>query len=297
MKTSSLFISLRVRLIAIILFTLCSLGKAQSVGKDLETGLTSRGTGLSCDLVYLSDGVDEIKRNTFIYGETYYVNFDGMDGFVREDRRAFPDMQLLIVSDQGDTALLMRDMYADYEEGIDFDPMDLYAEVTVANPIHSGTNYTLHVHIGDKKGVGTFRTSLDFSVVRDERIVLESSDLSCREVYLFSLEDGHTITDGSCGFNETVYFLFEGLEGFSVSSGQVQLGLSMLVRDAEGNIILDEADLFGDARQNYEDVHQQIASSLILTGTQIANPVHYEVRIWDKQGQAWINAATELVVE
>jgi hypothetical protein len=282
---------------ACMLVFLCSQTFAQSVQKDLETGLTSSGKGLSCNQVYLSDGENIIKRNTFIYGETYYVNFESMDGFVRENRRAFPDMQLLIVDGQGDTSLLEKDMYSGYKDGIDFDPMDLYAEVTVADPIHSGTVYSLIVNISDKKGVGTFRTSLDFSVVRDERIRVEGAGLTCRELYLFSQNSGHTLTTGRMGFDETVYLLFEGLEGMTAHEGQVQLGLSMLVKDAVGRVILDEPDLFGDGSLSYADVHAQVAPSLILSGSQIENPVHCTIRIWDKRGDGWIQASTELVVE
>lgn len=270
---------------------------AQNVHKDLESGLTSRTKGLSFDQIYLSDGQQIIRRNAFIYGETYYVNFEAMRGFTRETGNAFPDMQILIVGENGDTALYINDLYAGYEDGIENDPLDLYAEITVADPMHSGHDYALYVDISDKKGEGSLRASLDFSVQRNQRIEVESVQLSSREIYLFSQQTGHTITDGKAGFNETIYLLFEGLDGFSVRDRQVQLGMSMLVRDGEGNIILDEADLFGDAYQSYEDIHEQVASSLVLTGTEIANPVQFEVRVWDKNGSGWIHAATELVVE
>ena len=270
---------------------------AQSVMKDLETGLTARGKSLSCDQVYLSDGEQIIKRNTFFYGETYYVNFDGLEGFNREDGRAFPDMQLLVVGEEGDTMLYYTDMYADYEEGIENDPLDLYAEVTVADPMHSGRHYTLYLIISDKKGEGTFKADLDFIAARDENILVESEKLSYREIYLFLPESGLTITDGKAGFNETIYFLFEGLDGFSVRDGQVEMGLSMLIKDGEGNVILEEPDLFENSSQPYEDVNLQVASSLILTGSEVANPVYYEVRIWDKEHSAWIKASTELLIE
>lgn len=284
-------------LLPVLLAFVYSCNFAQSIEKDLETGLTTRGKGLSCEQVYLSDGENVIKRNTFTYGETYFVSFDGMDGFVRENAHAFPDMQLLVVGEQGDTALFVRDMYADYQDGIALDPMVLYAEVTVADPIHSEAQYTLLVNISDKKGEGTFRASLDFTVHKDDRIKLEGEGLRCREIYLFSQQGGHTITDGRTGFNETIYLLVEGLEGLEVQDGQVQMGLSMLVKDAEENVILDEADLFGDHPLNYADVHEQVAPNLVLSGSQIANPVFCTIRIWDKKGRGWISASYELVVE
>ncbi len=293
----SLHSTLRDLSLAILLFSVYSCNFAQSVEKDLQSGLITRGNGLSCNDVYLSDGEKIIKRNTFIYGETFYVNFDGMEGFERVGESAFPDMRLTIVSEHGDTAMHLNDLYAAYKEGIDLSLLQLHAEVTVANPVHSGETYTLYVDIKDKRGKGSYAATLDFTVVRDDRIQLSGKQLSSREIYLFSQQRGLTITNGQAGFDENIYLLFEGLEGFAVNAGQVQLGLSMLVKDADGNVILDEADLFGDSPLNYEDVHPQVASNFILTGSQVANPVSLVVRIWDKGSSAWISASTEIVIE
>jgi len=283
--------------VSLLLFTFYSCNFAQSVEKDLQTGLSTRGDGLSCDQVYLSDGEKIINRNTFIYGETYYVNFDGMKGFESVNEHAFPDMQLLIVSEQGDTMLNLHDLYADYKEGIEGSPLQLYAEVTVADPMHSEGSYILSVNIGDKKGDGSYKAGFKFSVVRDEKSYFESNQVSSKEIYLFSQQRGHTITNGFAGFNEDIYLLFEGVEGFSVQEGQVQLGLSMVVKDADGNVILDEPDLFGNTGISYDDVHAQVAPNFILTGSQIENPISCVVRIWDKRSTAWISASTELIIE
>ena len=252
---------------------------------------------LSCEEVYLSDEEKIIERNSFIYGETFYVNFAGMDGFKRKGESAFPEMQLLIVSEQGDTVLHLDDLYARYAEGIELSPLDLHTEVTVANPVHSRGNYTLHANIRDKRGSGTMSSTLEFSVVRDERIKTSGNKFTSMEIYLFSQKRGLTITNGQAKFNENIYLLFEGLEGFSMEDGQVFLGLSIAVKDADGNVILDEADLFGDAVLSYDDAHTQLSPNFILRGTYVANPVSFSVRIWDKRSSAWISASTELFVE
>ncbi|MEA3461760.1 MAG: hypothetical protein U9R49_07765 [Bacteroidota bacterium] len=133
-------------------------------------------------------------------------------------------------------------------------------------------------------------------MVRDEGIQVSGEQVTSREIYLFSQQRGHTITDGKAEFNENIYLLFEGLEGFSVVDGQVLLGLSMVVNDADGNVILDEADLFGESGFNYSDVHSQVSSHFILTGSEVANPVSCTVRIWDKRSSAWISASTEIEI-
>jgi len=297
MKLNSITVTIRDLLVVSLLFIFYSCNFAQSVERDLQTGLTTRGNGLSCESVYLSDGKLIIKRNAFIYGEIFYVNFDGIDGFKRDGQNAFPDMQLLVVGEQGDTALYLTDLYAAYTEGIEFSPLELYAEVTVADPMHTGGTYTLYVNIGDKRGDGTFKSTLEFTVVRDEKIKVESKQVSSREIYLFSQQRGLTITNGLAGFNENIYLLFEGLDGFAVTDGQVELGLSLVVKDVEGNVVLDEPDLLGGSSRSFEDVHMQLAPNFILTGSQIANPISCKVRIWDKRSEAWISAYTELVVE
>jgi len=280
--------------LVLIAFDSCQF--AQSVEKDLATGMSTRGEGLSCEKVYLSDGENVIKRNTFVYGEVFYVNFDGLEGFVRDGQGAFPSMQLIIVSSQGDTVLFVNDMYNEFLQGIQNDPLDLYGEVTVADPIHSGGEYALYVNIRDKMGKGTFRATLKFDVVSDERISINSNQVSVDEIYLFSQQRGRTITDGQAEFKENIYMLFEGLEGFSMQDGKVYLGLSLEITDATGNLILDEADLLGDEGMSQELVEEQLAPNFILTGSQIASPVTCKVRIWDKKGTAWLNASTEIDV-
>lgn len=287
----------RVILFALLIITVGSCDFSKSFDKDLSTGLSARGDGLSCEKVYLSDGEEIIKRNTFIYGETYFVNFDGMEGFERQGSGAFPSMQLVIVSEEGDTVLYVNDLYDGYSQGIENSPLDLYGEVTVADPIHSGGEYTLYVNVRDKMGSGRFRTVLDFKVVPDETIILTQNQVTYQEIYLYSQQRGRAITDGQAEFNENIYLLFEGLEGFSEEDGNVYLGLSLEVKDATGNLVLDEADLLGDDGMSADMVKDQLAPNFILSGSQIANPVNCKVRVWDKRGTAWINASTELVVE
>jgi hypothetical protein len=187
-------------------------------------------------------------------------------------------------------------MYDGFTQGIENSPLDLYGEVTLADPINSGEDYTLYVNIRDKMGSGKFRAILKFEVVPDKRITITGNQVSSREIYLFSQQRGRTITDGRAEFNENIYMLFEGLEGFSVEEGKVYLGLSLEIKDATGNLILDEADLLGDEGMSYEMVNEQLAPNFILTGSQIANPVNCKVRIWDKKGTAWLNASTEIIV-
>lgn len=264
---------------------------------NLQAGLVTKGNGLSCEEVYLSAGDRTIQRSTFTYGEGFHVNFNHLEGFERENSRVFPGMQLLVVSDRGDTVLKKDDLYAGMTNGTDVSPLLLQAEVTVADPIHSGQGHTLYIRIWDKKGNGTFQASMDFVVVPDEKIAIESNRLSFDEVYLFSREKGKTVTGDRASLDEHVYMIFEGLDGFVVQEGSVLVGLGMKITDASGQVILDEEDLIGDSEMDADELHTRLSPSFILTGSEVDNPVSVEIRIWDKRGAGRIRASTRLQME
>jgi hypothetical protein len=206
-------------------------------------------------------------------------------------------MSLVVTGQNGDTVLSTQDLYAEYTEGMDLSPLVLISTVTVADPIHSNGTYTLMVNIWDKKGDGIFTADLDFSVVPNGQIRIESDQLSYKEIYLYSEQEGKVITDQKARFNENIYTLIEGLDGLAEENGSFSVGLGMKVADAEGNLIIDEEDLIGDSGYSYEQVHSQLSSHFILTGSQVMNPVDIEIVVWDKQGDGRLNISTRLTIE
>ena len=48
---------------------------------------------------------------------------------------------------------------------------------------------------------------------------------------------------------------------------------------------------------DYSEVHSRLAPNFILTGSQINNPVEYEIIIWDKKGNSSIKASTQLQIQ
>jgi len=278
----------------LVLITLISCDFRKSVNIDVLTGLNTLGDGLSCDDVYISDGENKLSRNTFTYGEKFYLNFDNIEGFNRIANSAFPGMQLYVTDQEGDTVLKNSDLYAEYTDGIDIDPLLLQTNLTVADPIHSINEYTLQINIWDKKGKGTFTAILDFDVIPNDQIIIESKNVSYGEIYLFSGESNSTITSNNANFNETIYLLFEGLDGFKHEGGMVHFGLSIIVSDAEGEMILNEEDLIGDTRMELSEFTSQIAPNFSINDPNTKNPVSSEIIIWDKNSECRISASTKL---
>jgi hypothetical protein len=267
------------------------------VSKDILADLTTKGEGLSCEKVYLSLDDQEINRNTFVYGEKFFLNFNNLEGFNKENDYAFPGMQLVVIDHAGDTVLQNKDVYATYTNGIKRSTLILKANITVGKPMYSNSDYTLFVKIWDKKGVGKFTAQMDFDVVANDIIKIETHNISYNEIYLFSDNRKKAILDDTIQYNDHVNLIFEGLSGFREESGKVFLGLSLKATDSRGEVILDEKDLIGEMSLDISQLKSQIAPNFIFSGSNIGNPVTCEIQIWDKKSDNWIKTSMMLHVE
>jgi hypothetical protein len=287
--------------IVILLLTL-SLGAckfSKSVKVDLLTGLTTNGDLISCDDVYLTVNGQKVNSNTFTYGEQFFLNFNNIEGFKKENERVFPGMDLIVTGASGDTLLVSRDMYKNYPDGINLSPLLLQSNITVADPIHSNGDYTLTVKMTDKKDKGTYTARLDFKVIPNEKIVLTSSKVSYKEIYLFSADEKKVITDNKVKLNDKVYLLFEGLSGLKEESGKVFPGLSIKATDDAGEQLVNQEDLFTDYSEagiDVSDFASQITSNLVFSSLEVKNPIHCTISVWDKKSDAKISAAFDLVL-
>lgn len=278
---------------AISIFS-CEFNK--SVKHDMMTGIISHGDGLSCDDIYLTDGTQKITRTSFTYGETFYMSFENVEGFKKEDGNVFPGIQLSVVDEAGDTVLLFEDLYEQLENGTQLDPLALAANLTTAKPLHSGQQYTLHTLVWDKKGEGSFTTRMEFDVVANEQITVENSNTTYDEIYLFSNDKNETIIDNKSTLNEQVYFIIEGLSGFQEIDGMVSYGLKLTAKDANGNTIINEEDLADGTAIASDLLKRQLAPTFIISGEEVKSPVNCEVFIWDKNSDSKIKAKTTLII-
>lgn len=286
--------------IFILFMTLVSCRFSKSVKLDLISGLGTSGNLISCEDVYLTVDNQKIERNTFTYGEKFFLNFNNIEGFKKENNKVFPGMSIAVLTKSGDTLLQAKDLYSSYIGGISLSPLVLQANITVASPIRSTGDYTLYVKIWDKKDKGTFTAQLGFKVTPNGKIIVEPSNVSFDEIYLFSKERNKVITDNKVKVNESAYLLFEGLTGLKVENNKVYPGLSIKGSDDSGAEILNYVDLFAeysDSGINVNDFVNQVSSDFIFSTSRLKNPVHCVVSIWDKKSDATIKASFDLNVE
>jgi len=282
-----------------ILLTGCKFRK--SVEKDIASGLTSAGDEITCEDVYLTVNNERITRNSFIYGEIIYINFNDVKGFAKENGKVFPGLVISVTNQAGDTVWKTADLYSQYTEGFDYSPLNLTADLTVAAPMQSKGEYSLFIDIRDSKGEGKFETKFDFKVRENELISVETSGVSYNETYLFSQGSNRIITDNKIGFDDNIYVIVEGLKGFKEENGMVYPGISIKIIDAANNIIVNSEDLFvkySEAGVAAADLTTRISAHFSsLSGEKFINPLHCETVIWDKKGDARIKATTNMTLE
>ena len=284
----------------LILMVLTGCQFSRSVKKDLVSGLTSTGNGLTCGEVYLTVNNEKIARNSFSYGEMVYLVFNDVKGFKQENGKSFPLMQIVVTSLKGDTLLFADNLYSEYTEGMDFSPLQLTADLTVATPIKSGGEYLLNVFIKDRKGQGTYTSKLKFSVNGNDNIKVEPLNVSYNEIYLFSQGNDKVIMDGKISFDDEIYLMIEGLKGFKEENGMVFPGLSLQGTDSAGTAAMNYEDLFSEYNAEgiaVSDFTARVSAHFKLTGSEFKNPLHIELVIWDKKSSAKLGVVTDLTVK
>lgn len=292
MKTSKTFL--------IIFLILLGCNFSKSIKKDFISGVSSTGNNITCEDVYLTVNGERTQRNSFIYGETFILNFSNVTGFVKENGNVFPGMIMTVINPSGDTLMQTDDLITGYPDGMNFTPLLLTADLTVAAPIKSGGEYTVIVDISEKKGTGTYRSKFDFKVIKNDKISVESSKVTYDEIYIYSQGNDKVIVDNKIKFDDNVYIIIEGLKGLTETNGMVFPGLSIKASDSAKNVLIESDDLFIDYNSSgiaSADLAQRVSAHFSIPGTQFNNPLHCEMTVWDKKGYARVKVIADMIVE
>ncbi|NSW95585.1 MAG: hypothetical protein HPY62_12835, partial [Bacteroidales bacterium] len=239
-------------------------------------------------------------RNDFIYGETFFLNFSDVTGLTKENGSVFPGMKMIVLDQAGDTLMNTADLIEKYPDGISYSPLLLSADLTVAAPIKSGGEYKMKVFIWDKKGEGKLNSEFDFKVKVNDLINVEANGVSYEEAYIFSQGSDKVITDNKIKFNDNVYIIIEGLRGFKEEDGLVFPGLAITGSDSKGNIILSKEDLLSDYTQSgipASDLAERVSANFRITGSEFNNPMHCDMKVWDKKGTSYIRTQMDMTIE
>jgi hypothetical protein len=281
-------------MLSVIALSSCEMNK--SVKADLATGLSSKGDGLSCNDVFLTANDEKINRNEFVYGEKFELNFNNIEGFKEVSGGVFPGMKLLVIGKQGDTILYNADLYANLTDPTTIKPLQLNTSITIGNPFRSNSSYKAIVHIWDKKGKGTFDTEFEFNTVANKSVQITANGITANEIFLFNGERNAIVTSGKIPFETEITLVFDELQGYKSEDGQSELGMSMVIKDKNQEILLSEMDLLKEQKMNVMEQNKQLYGSFILP-KDVKGPVLLEVVVWDKLGEGRIKVLAKLELE
>ncbi|WP_405269303.1 hypothetical protein [Cellulophaga sp. Ld12] len=279
-----------------IFATLTSCNFNKSVRKDFVTGITTKGDGLSAEKVYVTINDEKVSDNEFFYGQNIYTIFENMSGFMVENNRYHPQMEVVLISKAGDTIMHEANLFQQ-NPGFGAEMKTLQGNMLLARPIYSSADYTLHYKISDEHGEGVFNSTLQFDLLHDPAIKVNKKGLDYKEGYLLSLTKNAVITDSKVAFEELILMDFQDVSGYTRVDGAVALGLKIKVTDANDTMILNMEDVFGESTLSEEQIKSGLGAQLKITKGALKNPVTFKVTIWDKNSNARLEAETELIVE
>ncbi|WP_350287125.1 hypothetical protein [uncultured Croceitalea sp.] len=270
----------------------CNLNDSSKI--DYENAIETKSNGLSIDEVFISLEDQQPGENTFIYGQTFYTNFKGLNGFVFENGDFFPELDVYVVSKAGDTVMQSDRLFGGYGQPKDVPALN--GSLILANPILSGEKYTAHYRLSDVKGGGEFFSKMEFELIKDPNISVVENGLTAKEVYLFDRMANRVISDGMVIAGRSLSLDFQFLADYQMPNGTIDLGMETSVVDSDGNIIVRNPDALKNTSYKKLEPGQAVQSTLTLSEGRFNNPLKWIVRIWDKNGSGEIEAAAEITV-
>lgn len=288
-------------LVLLLILLTFSCDTKKSFNKDLITGLSTSGDGLSSDTVSVLVENQKANSSSFPFGSEVSVEFKHIEGFNSENGNVFPGMSIFVVGEDKDTLLKETDVYNEYSSsGINIPNPTLYADLTLARPIHSKKRYNLFINIWDKKGDGKLSAEMNFEVIPNDKLIIEKNNCEFDEVYLYSEKNKKVINDNVIHFGDNIYLIFEGVRGFNETDGKIFCGLSLEVRDSKNETLLFYEDLFKDydrAGLSTQDFKDRVSANFWFNGSEANNPLSLNAKLWDKSGGGYIIAQTKLTLK
>lgn len=295
-KYSCLLVSL------LLLITSCVFGGStennDSPKANLSEKLVIKENGLTVKNIEVNDGNKKITSSKIVYGTKLVFEFNEATGFTEDNETVYPGLEIIVFNKNKDTIVYNSDLYSEAKDGIHVSELEMYASATLADPIIAGNDYSIQLHLWDKKGTGTLDTSFDFSLASNEKIKIEQNDFDYGEVYLLSDKRG-VITDNQIVLNENVHIVFDDLDGFKIVGGKVSIGASIEVRNSFGIKIMEKEDVFkGQSILPVESLKEGIAPYIFFNEKDNEDPMKFKcrVKVWDKRSDKSITISAKLVL-
>ena len=268
--------------------------------KDSDGGLSIESNGLSIDDAYLSSYGQRFNSDQLQFQTKVNLNLDGVKGYSIKDNQAFIGCSMQVFDKDGKAILNEEDLFPG-ENGLERNVAgNLFLTLIVGTPMQLGDSYLWKVKLWDKIGNGEVKTELKFKIVEtvdQVGITLNPKGLKVRSVFMTN-QDG-ALQSNQVSYSEKIKLNFYDLKGFSRNEGKVFVGGSMVIKDSQGNIVLEYTDLFADYDQTGVDpaATEKLHLSLVVGDPLRRGETYWwKARIWDKRGKGEVTAKAQLEV-
>ncbi len=265
--------------------------------KDGSKGILVEENGLKAGKVYITDGSEEVGERSFFYGQKIYTNFSDLEGFNLEDGKYYPEMEMYLLTQSGDTIMRNANLFSNTNTGFDASVPIINGHVVLAKPIYSNKKYVIHYTIKDAKGDASLSSKMDFEVVANPYIKIKTNGLAYSEAYVYSEDRETVLQEGKANFYENLRFDIQDLSGYKKVDGGIHLGMDVVVLDNDGNEILNLKDLFKEPIYDEALLKQGISATLKINKGSLSNPVNWRLKIRDKNSTAKLIAEAKIIVE
>ncbi len=284
----------------IVLVALISCQFSKSVSTDLITGAHSKGDGLSLDKIIIEvNGKDE-NRNDYIFGEDVNLVFENVNGLIKIDGKVFPGLSLLILKNEKDTILSSPDLLTNYDIGTDLSQLKLNAKFNIAFPSKTDDKFKVYVKIFDKKGKGTFKYELPFTVKASNLLTIKNNGLTYSNIYLWNETLKQPVLNKEISADHLFILIIEGIGGMKENNGKVFPVLGLDISDKRGNKLISSPNILNSIEAEgigAKDLKEQVVAKITFNKGFMNNPCKLIARLSDKNSSKEITIETDLVIK
>ena len=262
--------------------------------KVKEKGLKSSGVLFRYQPQY------RLEEEGIRYGTWVQLLFNDLEGMESMDDTYFYTYKVVITNKKTKEEILNSDWEV-VNQGLglaiedDNEPHNFQIPIFVGFPMYSGT-YEWKViikNVGDKKSI---EATVDFDVIPNPHITVNKENCSYSEVYLEAVEEQRVVNDQTV-YTKDVILWFDNLEGFQKIESSYYVGMEMKILDAENVPLITLDDYFNEngGKINPEDA-LKISAQYSLSPEVRGQEIILYAKIWDKKGDAWIEAYTSVTL-
>ena len=288
--------------ILLILLVLHACNFNKSFKKDLVTGSTYAADGLGSQDVEMKVNGQITSNNTFTFADKVEFIFNNIEGLKRKKGKVYPGMSLYVVKNGVDTLLRKDDLFIEYKDGTDLNPLKLEAYFSATLPCMNNETYRVFLKIWDKKGPGFITYEMPFKVKPSEVLSIETNDISYSNIYFWNDTEKKVVTDKNIDINDEFILIIEGLDGFDLIDGIAHPALEIEIVDMKGKYVLSEKNVLESVRESGVEFTElkdgQVPVTISFSRGLIDNPCQMKATLMDLKNPAKkIVVQAELVIE